>query len=218
MPACSIDHLTVTAPSLEAGAAFVEQALGVPLQPGGRHARMGTHNRLLRLGESLYLEVIAPDPAAPAPGRPRWFGLDGLAADARPRLATWVARTDDIAASLAAASEPLGAAEPMARGDLRWLITIPADGQLHLGGVAPALIQWQQPAHPAASLQDHGCSLVRLQSCTPQPARVEALLASLGLGAALQVQVQVQALPAGEPARLVAHIDTPAGRRLLSCS
>jgi hypothetical protein len=214
MPACTIDHLTVTAPSLEAGAMFVEQALGVPLQPGGQHARMGTHNRLLRLGNSLYLEVIAPDPDAPAPGRPRWFGLDGLAADAKPRLATWVARTDDIAASLAAASEPLGAAEPMARGDLRWLITVPADGELCLGGMAPALIEWQVPAHPAASLQDRGCSLVCLQAFTPDPARAEALLASLGLVAALEVH----ALPVGEPARLVAHIDTPAGRRRFSCS
>jgi hypothetical protein len=214
MPACSIDHLTVTAPSLEAGARFVEQALGVPLQPGGRHVRMGTHNRLLRLGESLYLEVIAPDPDAAAPGRPRWFGLDGLAAGAGPRLATWVARTDDIAASLAAASEPLGAAEPMERGDLRWLITIPADGELRLGGAAPSLIQWQVPAHPAAGLADHGCSLVRLEAFTPEPVRLKELLVSLGLGQALELHN----LPAGEPVRLVAHIDTPAGRRLLSCS
>src|SRR5262245_56050439 len=92
---CHIDHLVVTAPTLEAGAEHVERVLGVPLQKGGAHDRMGTHNLLLRLGDSLYLEVIAPDPAAPPPSRPRWFELDGPRA-AEPRLAAWVARTSDI--------------------------------------------------------------------------------------------------------------------------
>ena len=60
-----IDHLTITAPSLERGAAFVAEALGVALQPGGEHPRMGTHNQLLRLGDDCYLEVIAANPVAP---------------------------------------------------------------------------------------------------------------------------------------------------------
>jgi hypothetical protein len=37
---------------------------------------MGTHNRLLKLGAGRFLEVIAIDPEAPAPGRRRWFDLD----------------------------------------------------------------------------------------------------------------------------------------------
>src|SRR3989442_15725565 len=129
MPAdCQIDHLVVTAPDLAAGAELVRRSLGVTPQPGGEHARMGTHNSLLKLGDSLYLEVIAPNPDAPRPGRPRWFQLDGQEWVSRPRLATWVARTSDLRSTLAAASEPLGAVEPMSRGDLSWLITIPADG------------------------------------------------------------------------------------------
>jgi hypothetical protein len=39
------------------------------------------------------VEVIAPNPQPPPPGRGRRFGLDRLAADAPPRLATWVVRT-----------------------------------------------------------------------------------------------------------------------------
>ena len=73
-----LDHITVTTFSLEAGTAFVSKALGVSPQPGGEHPRMGTHNFLLRLGDAMFLEVIAPNPAAPAPSRPRWFGLDKL--------------------------------------------------------------------------------------------------------------------------------------------
>ena len=78
MPPSQIDHLTVTAPSLAAGSAFVQEVLGVAPQAGGEHPRMGTHNLLLRLGDSLFLEVIAANPQVPAPDRPRWFGLDQL--------------------------------------------------------------------------------------------------------------------------------------------
>jgi len=71
-----IDHLVVCAESLEEGAAFVEAKLGVAMSAGGKHALMGTHNRLLSLGAEAYLEVIAIDPEAGPPGRARWFGLD----------------------------------------------------------------------------------------------------------------------------------------------
>ena len=107
-----IDHLVVTAPDLASGAELVRRALGVELQTGGKHARLGTHNLLLKLGDAIYLEVIATDPDAPEPGRPRWFELD----DRRPpRLAGWAARTNDIRATAAASSEPLGTIAEMSR-------------------------------------------------------------------------------------------------------
>lgn len=65
----AVDHLVVAAAGLDAGAAWLEAHLGAPLAPGGRHAAMGTHNRLLRLGPRLYLELIAIDPDAARPGR-----------------------------------------------------------------------------------------------------------------------------------------------------
>jgi len=172
---------------------------------------MGTHNLLLRLGPTMFLEVIAINPAAPRPARPRWFALDELPEDAQPRLACWVARTDDIAASVAAASETLGAIEPMSRGALDWLISIPDDGGLPLGGVAPALIQWHASAHPAASMEDRGCTLAALELRHPEPQRVSALLASLGLdepGVALSVAQ-------GAERALAAHIRTPRGLRTI---
>jgi len=55
-----IDHIAITAPTLEAGAKFVKNVLGVNPQKGGEHLRMGTHNLLLRLGDTTYLEVISP--------------------------------------------------------------------------------------------------------------------------------------------------------------
>src|SRR3954447_8836016 len=105
--ATQIDHLVVSAPTLAAGAAWARSAIGADPRPGGRHVRMGTHNLLLGLGPDAYLEVIATDPAAPPPGRPRWFGLDDLAPDAAPRLAAWVIRTVDVGTVAAASPEPL---------------------------------------------------------------------------------------------------------------
>jgi len=208
---CFIDHITVTAPSLEVGAAFVRQALGVSPQVGGEHPRMGTHNLLLRLGDALFLEVIAPNPSTPAPTRPRWFALDTLRPDAPPALAAWVARSSDIHASASACPERLGNIEPMSRGTLDWLITIPADGSLPLQGAAPALIEWQTDVHPAVTLRDHGLSLASFALCHPEPERVARALASLGL----ERSVRVSATSAGSPPRLVAHIDTPKGLRVL---
>jgi hypothetical protein len=211
MPTCHIDHITIVSPTLAAGGEWVHKLLGVHPQQGGEHPRMGTHNLLLPLGEAMFLEVIAINPNAPAPQRPRWFELDRLPPSMPPLLGCWVARTDDIHSSLGAATEQLGAAEPMSRDALEWLISIPDDGSLPLGGSAPALIQWQTEKHPANGMQDQGCRLVRLELLHPAPQRLEALIHSLQFsefGAALSV---VEASVPG----LVAHIDTPLGLRTI---
>jgi hypothetical protein len=137
---CELDHLVVTAADLRSGVEWVRDVLGAEPRPGGKHREMGTHNCLLRLGESAYLEVIAPDPGGCRPEWPRWFGLDHVSKGSPPRLAAWVARTPDIRAAQAACSEPLGGVERMSRGNLEWLITIPEDGSLPLDGAAPTLI------------------------------------------------------------------------------
>jgi hypothetical protein len=207
-----MDHLVITAPSLEAGAAYVRQTLGVNLQAGGEHARMGTHNCLLKLGEALYLEVIAINPNVPRPDRPRWFQLDEPDQSQPVRLATWVARTDDIHAAATASPIPLGAVEPMSRGRLNWLITLPEDGSLPLHGIAPTFIQWNTEVHPAATLQESGCELVRLEGFHPEAGKVIGMLESIGF----EGDFRAFELPPGQKPYLVAHIQTPEGMRQLS--
>ncbi len=56
---CEIDHLMITTVALDDGAEYVRKVLGVTPQVGGEHPRMGTHNCLVKLGETTYLEVIA---------------------------------------------------------------------------------------------------------------------------------------------------------------
>jgi hypothetical protein len=206
-----LDHITVTAPSLAAGAAHIAHSLGVQPQTGGEHPRMGTHNLLLRLGDALFLEVIAVNPAATAPARPRWFALDDITPDSPPRLATWVVRSQNIHASAQSACADLGAIESMTRGTLNWLITIPEDGTVPMQGVAPALIEWQTDVHAASRLEDKGLSLAGLEIHHPQAAQVNTLLASLALDALVTVKQSSNA--AG--AYLCAYINTPTGIRCL---
>lgn len=203
------DHIVLAARDLAAGAAWLEQRLGVSLAPGGRHLRMGTHNRLLGLGQNFYLELIAVDPQGEPPGRPRWFGLDrqdALPAQ-RPRLIHWVARSGDIAGDAAASAEPLGDILPMERGDFRWRITVPPDGHPPGDGLVPTLIQWDVPFHPAARLPDTGCRLMKLEGFHPRPRRIKAALERLGLAARLDVH----AAEVGQTPQLVAYIRTPGG-------
>ena len=164
-----LDHLAVSALRLEDGAAWVEDALGVALAPGGKHGHMSTHNRLLSLGD-FYLEVIAVDPAAPTPTWPRWFDLDHFTGS--PRLTNWIAACDDLDAELAQSPPGTGTPVALERGDLRWRMAVPANGRLPYDGCYPALISWQGPLHPAALLPDMGVRLDSLEIAHPDAAHL----------------------------------------------
>jgi hypothetical protein len=156
-----LDHLVVAARALDEGAAYICARLGVDCVAGGRHATMGTHNRLLSLGPSAYLEVIAIDPEAPAPARPRWFELDATAMKTRlargPALVHWVERTDDLERDAATYPGSLSIV-PFERGPYRWRMALAPDGSFPARGTLPTLIQWDGP-HPCAALPDSGIRL-----------------------------------------------------------
>lgn len=180
MPISAIDHLVVTAPNLAVGVDYVERALGCSMQPGGQHPRMGTHNALLRLGDQCYLEVIAIDPNAASPQRPRWFELDTLAANSRPRLAGWVMRTNDIEKVAQLPQVNVGPVEEMSRGTLEWQITIPLDGRFVCEGIVPSVIQWKGESHPVSRLPDSNVSLISLEARHPHAMKINDWLASAG--------------------------------------
>ena len=206
-----IDHLVVTAPSLATGVEYVSKVLGVTPEPGGEHVRMGTHNCVLKLGDTIYLEIIAVNPDAPPPKQLRWFELDEAESTEGSRLATWVVRTNDVKAALVASPVVSGYAFPMSRGQLNWTITVPRNGSLPLQGVAPTMIQWQD-THPAGAMKDSGCSLIRLEGFHPRAEKVSAMLKAIGF----QGDFSVSSLPSGEKPYLAAHIQTPGGVRQLS--
>lgn len=170
---CVLDHLVIAAASLEQGAAWCEDVLGVAPGPGGRHPLMGTHNRLLKLGPGAYLEIIATDPQAPRPARTRWFGLDDAAlqrslTERGPRLLHWVAGTrmlDMLRWGLVTAGfdvgETVSASRETPGGLLQWRIVVRDDGRLLCAGALPTLIEWRG-AHPADAMPESGVALKSL--------------------------------------------------------
>ena len=208
MPTSKLDHIVVTAPNLKVGVQWVRDALGATAELGGGHTSMGTHNCLLKLGEASYLEVIAPNPNASKPERARWFALDRLKRDSPPRLAAWVARTQDIRSAHAACGDLLGKIEPMNRGELNWSIAFPEGGQLPLDGIAPMLIEWPPNVHPVSRMRETGCSLLLLEGFHPDPARISAVLESIGFEGEMRVRES-------GGSHLVAHIRTRDGVKRL---
>lgn len=203
-----LDHLVVAARTLEEGVAWIEERVGVAMGPGGKHATMGTHNRLLSLGPGRFLEVIAIDPEAPPPGRARWFTLDEPATRARlerrPALLHWVVRTNDIEGALRALGGERPAVLDLARGDYRWRIGVPENGALALAGTFPTVIQWRG-SRPSEALPGSGC---RLESLRLRHARAPGMLDTLR-AAGLARDEPVEALVDGEG--LEASISTPRG-------
>jgi hypothetical protein len=211
-----LDHIVIVADTLPQGFDYCEAVLGVRPPKGGEHPRMGTHNHLLKLGDSTYLEVIAVNPAAPVPDRARWFGMDSLSQRQRmarqPFLAAFVARTADIE-SKAASLSALGRVIDMERGDLHWKITVPDDGNLVEGGTVPTVIEWPQGVEPVTRMAELGCRLERLVACHPQPERLRELWARIDL---CDDRLSIEACRADEAPYLKARIDTPSGPRILS--
>lgn len=206
-----VDHLVYGVPELGAGIAEIERLLGVRAVMGGEHTGRGTHNALLSLGRTSYLEIIAPDPQQPRSSGPRPFGLDTLR---EPRLVTWAMAVRDIAKHVedarAAGYDP-GAALKMSRalpdgGELRWKLTLRPDALTEPVRLAPFLIEWEPGAHPAQT-SPGGCVLLDLEGEHPHPEPVQAALDALG--------VSMPVTEAGRPA-LLATIECPRGTVVLS--
>lgn len=200
-PAPGLDHLVVAAASLAEGTAWVEDLLGVPLEAGGEHPQFGTHNTLLSLGPSCYLEVISVDPQGPQPERPRWFALDTTDLLTGPRLHHWVVRPRAMAGRRHV--------ESFRRGDLRWQLTVPPDGSLEHGGLVPSCIHWET-AHPCSRLPDHGVRLDALQLRTPEPERLREELQRMDVP-----EAGAEVVPA-QRRQLLARLTGPAGTVELS--
>ena len=211
-----VDHLVVAARNLDEGSEYILDVLGESLQEGGEHVPQGTHNRLLRLGDACYLELIAINPDAPNPPYPRWFELDSDAMQQRlrhkPLLLTWAVRTDRIEELARRSIAPLGTVTPMSRNNLRWRLTLTEDGRLLKSGIVPFLIQWDETVHPASRMMDTGCSLVSLRGFHPQTDEIMAELRALGV----EQLLSLERIPFHEAPRLMALIQTPLGVKTLT--
>jgi hypothetical protein len=216
MGSLAIDHLVVAANSLDEGTDYILKTFNVRPQVGGEHDTMGTHNRVLRLGEDCYLEVIAINQRAPKPEHPRWFELDTHAMQEKlrqkPRLITWAIRTDRIEELSQRSTYPLGNVRPMNRGDLYWRLTLTEDGHLPERGLVPFLIQWDKTPHPASLMQESGCGLVKLYGYHAQAGAITDILKSVGA----EDLIEMKQLESGSSPYLAAVIETPSGLKMLT--
>jgi Glyoxalase-like domain len=215
-----LDHIVVACNTLDEGRAWCREVLGVEATGGGKHANIGTHNTLLGLAASHYLEIIAIDPDGATPAFPRWFGLDTddvrNAIRNEPRLIGWVARVASSHADTRAphdaieqlATIPTNAANvvrPAERGDFRWRFAFTREGARPRGGVLPYAIQWDVSIHPCERLPDVGVSLSSLMLGDPIPEKITSALDAMQFADA-KVHVGQSSSP-----QLVATLNTPKG-------
>lgn len=221
-----LDHLVISARTLDEGTQYVADTLGVAPAGGGTHPLMRTHNRLLNLWGDVYLEVVAIDPQAaePADGaapRARLFALDDPATQARlekgPYLSHWVARVDRPRRLTVWQTQYPQRIPPtvlMTRGDFTWGLSVPDDGAFPAwqgagDGVLPSLIQWDTPRHPSGVLPETGIALKALKATHPQADTIAAQLHWLGAAHLIALE------PTAGAAALVAEFETPDGLRTL---
>lgn len=179
----NLDHLVYATPDLDATIERLEQLFSVRAAIGGQHPGWGTKNALLSLGPKAYLEIMGPDPTQPEPKQPRPFGMDTMS---KPRLMTWVARTDDIQSVIDKAKRQkldLGQLQEKSRKKpdgsiLKWTMTDLRKNRKD--GTIPYFINWGDSEHPAEN-SPKGCRLIKLEVFHPDAKRVNELLKDLGI-------------------------------------
>lgn len=210
----TLDHLTVIAPTLAEGVAHVRECLDLDVPFGQRHVYMGSHNHLLQLGDTTYLEIVALDPEGTPPGRALWFGLDDQKQvrrdwDAGRRLGGWVARTDGIDDVLKGREAIFGRKVGLPMDLPVFDFAIPDDGSLPWGGAAPSIIDRRGKPRSMATIADLGARLRGFQLEHPEAEAIAALLRELGTERGPVVSH-------GPELRYRAQIETPGGLRDLS--
>src|SRR5215207_6016112 len=185
LEAMYLDHVILVVRDLAADARRLGDALGLVVQPGGEHPGWGTHNAIVRFGQT-YLELIAVLDQAQARQRPRgtrllemlergpgWLGF-ALGVDDLER------RTPEIRDRGLQVGTPESGSRRRPDGvELRWR-TANLAGPAAWGGALPFLIQHDTPLdvragapaeqqHPlgAIGVSAVGVAVEALAACVP---------------------------------------------------
>ena len=162
-----LDHIVLAANTLEEGTSYLENKLHIKLSNIGYHKDMGTHNRVVKISKSVYLEVISIDPNCGHLNSKRWFNLDSLKLQSQlrksPQVIGYVIENVDI--KILKYYEPFFKAS---RGEYKWKFAMPGTkasilaDQSYLNGIIPSLINWESEK-PINKMQDNHLNLEKIQ-------------------------------------------------------
>jgi len=215
MALSTIDHIVIGAANLEKATEKVEGLLQTKFSTSGKHSLMATHNRLARLQNSAYIEIIAIDPSASFPKscfqEKRWFSLDSATTQRRlttgPQPLCWVVAVNNIEQFASNCGYSPGSVTEMSRGDFRWKLTVPNNGDLSEGGVLPVLIEWPKGKNPAEAMPESNLVLKQITLFHPSPDFIEPILSAMDIEGPINIEL-------GEPAIHFAF-KTPNGNNVL---
>ena len=155
-----LDHIVLGCNTLQEGTDYVEKKLGLTLSEIGYHLHMGTHNRVIKISENIYLEVIAIDPNANKPKHFRWFNLDNKKQQARlkksPQIIGYVIENQNP--DMLKFYNPFFEAS---RGNYCWEFAMPKsddtliNDELIESGLVPSLIKWKSKKPVYKMLDNH---------------------------------------------------------------
>lgn len=177
-----LDHIILLIADLETFKSRFEAETGVELTVGGAHPDLGTVNLLASVGEGVYLEFIAPNPELDEPE-----GLGArLVSYAEPHIASFALRTQDMAATVAAAEAAglstlgpgAGSRETPDGVLLSWsgLYLVGHDQ----GDQVPFYIDWGKTPHPSDT-SAQGLKLLSFHAVHPEPERLAAIYRGMNM-------------------------------------
>ena len=144
----SLDHIVIGSFTLDEGTKFVENILQAKLSEIGYHKDMGTHNRVIRISERVYLEVIAIDPKTSKLNNRKWFNLDNSKLQSKlkksPQMIGYVIENNDM--NITKYYDPFFESS---RDIYKWQFAMPTskkniiDSEIIEAGIIPSLISWK---------------------------------------------------------------------------
>ena len=143
-----LDHIVIGAFTLEEGTKFVEGKLQSKLSDIGYHENLGTHNRVIRIDDNVYLEVIAINPQSRNLKVRNCFNLDNSKLQSKlkksPQIISYVIENNDI--NILKYYDPFF---EVSRANYRWQFAMPSykknilNDDIIESGIIPSLISWK---------------------------------------------------------------------------
>ena len=143
-----LDHIVFGSFTLEEGTEYLENYLKTKLSDIGYHKDMGTHNRVIRISERVYIEVVAIDPERKNLKNRKWFNLDNsklqLKLKKSPQIIGYVIENKDINIT-----KYYDSFFETSRDIYKWQFAMPTfnknilDSEIVEAGMVPSLISWK---------------------------------------------------------------------------